>query len=447
MVTDTDIELIFYRRRQLIMASIKLPFGKSGITAEIPDDRLAGVLRSEAGSYKAEKGESEIVQDALDEPIDSPKLSELAKGKNNIVMICSDHTRPVPSKVIAPLAIKEIRKGNPDAEITMLIATGFHRPTTHEELVNKFGEDIVNDKSIKFVVHLSGKEEDMVSIGTLPSGGELLINKVAAEADLLISEGFIEPHFFAGFSGGRKSVLPGVSSRKTVMYNHNAEFIDSPYARTGSYKKNPIHKDMLWAAKQAKLKFIINVVLDADKKVIKAFAGNLETAHEQGCAFVDKLAGVDAIPSPIAVSTNGGYPLDQNVYQSVKGMTAAEATCEPGGVIIMVSSCADGHGGQDMYNCFASGRDKEDIMDEFLATPKDRTVPDQWESQIFCRILLKYHVIMVTEAPREMVENMQMSYASSFDQALKMADAYLGKDDAKITVIPDGVSVIVRAKD
>lgn len=330
------------------MKRINLPYGKGKLTIEIPKERLAGILLSKAHDYRAKMGEEELVRDALLHPVGTPRLRELARGKDNIVLIASDHTRPVPSKVIMPAVLEEIRQGNPDAKITVLIATGFHRPTTREELISKFGEDMVDHPDIRFVVHESGKPEDMVSLGKLPSGGELLINKIAWEADLLISEGFIEPHFFAGFSGGRKSVLPGVSSRTTVLANHCSEFIDDSHARTGILEGNPIHRDMIYAAGKAKLAFIINVVLDEDKKVIEAFAGHYEKAHEKGCRFVDQLSGVDAVPSDIVISTNGGYPLDQNIYQSVKGMTAAEATCRPGGVIIMAASCIDGHGGKEL---------------------------------------------------------------------------------------------------
>ena len=144
--------------------------------------------------------------------------------------------------------------------------------------------------------------------------------RILDHADLLISEGFIEPHFFAGFSGGRKSVLPGIASKITVLANHCAEFIGSPFARTGILEGNPIHKDMLYAAKAAKLAFICNVVIDADKKVIAAFAGDREQAHYKGVEFELSMAGVKPIPADIVISTNGGYPLDQNVYQSAKGM-------------------------------------------------------------------------------------------------------------------------------
>ncbi len=427
------------------MHTFNLPFGKEKIKLELPEEQVAGVLVSHAHEYKAPKSEAELVADALANPIGSPKLSDLAKGKKNCVIISSDHTRPVPSHVIMPQLLAELRKGNPDIDITILIATGMHRATTKEELIAKYGKEIAEHE--KFVIHVSRNDEDMVSVGTLPSGGECRINKVAANADLLISEGFIEPHFFAGMSGGRKSVLPGIASKVTVLANHCSEFINSPHARTGILQGNPIHEDMLYAAKAAKLAFICNVVIDADKKVIAAFAGDREKAHYAGADFEMKLAGVKPVPADIVITTNGGYPLDQNIYQSVKGMTAAEATCKEGGVIIDVSSCSDGHGGEDFYNNLKNAESIQKAMDEILARGRNETVFDQWEAQILMRMLLKFTIIMVTEAPQQMVEDMHMKYAASVDDALAMAKEVLAKKgitDPKITVIPDGVSVIVK---
>lgn len=427
------------------MHTFNLPFGKEKIKLELPEEQVAGVLVSHAHEYKAPKSEAELVADALANPIGSPKLSDLAKGKKNCVIISSDHTRPVPSHVIMPQLLAELRKGNPDIDITILIATGMHRATTKEELIAKYGKEIAEHE--KFVIHVSRNDEDMVSIGTLPSGGDCRINKLAANADLLISEGFIEPHFFAGMSGGRKSVLPGIASKVTVLANHCSEFINSPKARTGILQGNPIHEDMLYAAKAAKLAFICNVVIDADKKVIAAFAGDREKAHYAGADFEMKLAGVKPVPADIVITTNGGYPLDQNIYQSVKGMTAAEATCKEGGVIIDVSSCSDGHGGEDFYNNLKNAESIQKAMDEILARGRNETVFDQWEAQILMRMLLKFTIIMVTEAPQQMVEDMHMKYASSIDEALAMAKEIMakkGNKDPKITVIPDGVSVIVK---
>ena len=429
------------------MKKILLPYGQTKLELNLPEERIAGILESHAHEFKAEKSESELDRDALENPVDSPRLKDLVVGKKNIVLIASDHTRPVPSKVILPEIMKEIEAGNPDATLTILIATGFHRLTTRDELISKFGEEMVDHPKIKYVVHDSGNEDELTYVGLLPSGGKLIVNKLAVEADLLISEGFIEPHFFAGFSGGRKSVLPGVCSRTTVLANHCSKFIADPNSRAGSLDDNLMHKDMLWAAEAVNLQFICNVLLDADKKVIAAYAGHLNNAHRKGCAFMNELAGVKAIPSDIAITTNGGAPLDQNIYQSVKGMTAAEATCNPGGVIIMASSCNDGHGGESFYRVFADEPDNQKIMDQFLATPQEETIPDQWESQILCRLLLKFKIIMVTDAPEQMIRDMHMDYAHSLDEAIAMADEYLGKKDSKITVIPDGIAVIVNPAD
>ena len=424
------------------MAVVKIPYSKGFIEAQIDDARLVGVLESKAHHYKPEAGEQELVKKALENPIASPRLRDLVKGKNKIVIIASDHTRPVPSKIMAPIMLEEIRSGNPNADITFLIATGFHRPTTKEELIGKFGEKVVAEE--KIVVHNAFAPETMVNIGKLPSGGDIVINKLAVEADLLISEGFIEPHFFAGFSGGRKSVLPGVVSKVTVLANHNSQFIASDKARTGNLEGNPIHIDMLHAAKTAKLQFILNVVIDADKKIIKAFAGDLEKAHAEGTKFAGELANVAAKPADIAITSNGGYPLDQNIYQAVKGMSAAEATCRKGGVIIICAACNDGHGGEDFYEWFKKANSAQAVMDEIMAIEPQNTLPDQWEAQILARILIDHTVIMVTDqCDHGMIKDMKMKVANTLPEAMKMAEEIVGKD-ARITVVPDGVSVIVK---
>ena len=421
---------------------ITVPYSKEGMDISIPDQNLIKILKSKAHDFKTNLSEYEIVKQALENPIGSKTLEELVKDKKNMVIITSDHTRPVPSRITLPIMLKKIRKSNPNIDIKIIISTGFHRPSTKEELIYKMGEEIVNNEQI--IMHFSKDDKSMVKVGKLPSGGDLIVNKAVVETDLLIAEGFIEPHFFAGFSGGRKSVLPGVASAKTIMYNHCSEFIDSPYARTGNLENNPIHKDMLYAAQSVNLAFILNVVIDKDKKVIGAFAGDVKTAHEAGCEFVTKLSKVDKVNADIVVSTNGGYPLDQNIYQTVKGMTAAEATCKEGGVIIMISACNDGHGGQSFYDSVSSASSPSEILENVRKIPKDKTIPDQWEFQILARILEKFTVIMVTNlCDSKMIENMHMKHANSFKEALKMAFDIKGKD-SKVALIPDGVSVIVK---
>ena len=425
----------------MMQTLLEFPYGKGKISYDFKDEDLVGHLTSSLGEYTPSLLGEELVCEAMASPIGSPRLSALAKGKKRIVIIASDHTRPVPSKVIIPPMLREIRETAPDAEITILIATGCHRETTEAELIHKFGEEIVRNERI--VIHDSSDAGAMVSLGRLPSGGELLVNRLAAEADLLLAEGFIEPHFFAGFSGGRKSVLPGIAASETVLANHCSEFIAHPRSRTGILDKNPIHEDMLWAAKRARLAYIVNVVINESKEAIYAVAGEPEAAHAAGCAFLSGLCRAKPIPADVVVTTNGGYPLDQNIYQSIKGMTAAEATVREGGVIIMLASATDGHGGEELYRQLAGEPDGEKTMQAILRRSRGETIPDQWQLQILLRILYRARVIFVSEAPDAMVKDMHMIPARSLDAALALAKELLGCDRPSITAIPDGISVVV----
>lgn len=426
----------------IAMVEINLPYDKKMITARIPDKNFIGLLESKAEHFSNPYTEKETVEKSLDNPIGSLPLEELAKGKKDIVLISSDHTRPVPSHIITPIILRRIRSVNKTARIRILVATGFHRPSTREELISKYGKEIVENEEI--VMHISTDDSSMVKIGQLPSGGDCIINRIAAEADLLLAEGFIESHFFAGFSGGRKSVLPGIASYKTIMANHSGEFIDSSNSRTGNLTDNPIHNDMVYAAAKANLTFIVNVVLDGDKKIIGSFAGDMVEAHKVGCNFVKEIARVKKIPCDIAVSTNGGFPLDQNIYQAVKGMTAAEATNKDGGVIIMIAGCRDGHGGEGFYENIANVKNPNEFLEAAIHTPRLETVPDQWTSQILARILVHHHIIFVSDlVDPELITSMHMEIAKTFDEALERAFEREGLN-AKVTVIRDGLSVIVE---
>lgn len=264
--------------------TISLPYGTGEISAQVEESQLLGIVQSQLEEYEAEKSPKELLCQAMENPIGTSRLEKLAKGKKKVVVLCSDHTRPVPSKLILPPMLGAIRRGNPQAEITLLIATGCHRGTTRQELVNKLGEEMAEKEHI--LIHDCAAEEDMADLGILPSGGRLRINKAAVEADLLVAEGFIEPHFFAGFSGGRKSVLPGIAARETVYANHCSQFIDDPHARAGILEGNPIHRDMVWAARKAGLAYIVNVVLGGKGQVIGTFAGDFDEAHRAGTEFL-----------------------------------------------------------------------------------------------------------------------------------------------------------------
>ena len=421
------------------MKTIKIPYYTSSLDLHVEEANLEAVINAKTDSYDPGKSETELVEEALANPIGTPRLRELAKGKQKVTLVTSDHTRAVPSKLTLPILLREIREGNPDADITILIATGLHRPTTEAEQRRMFGDAIVDHE--KIVVNEAFKDEDFAYVRSLPSGAELWVNKVALDCDLLITEGFIEPHFFAGFSGGRKSILPGICNAATVNENHSYKAISSPYSTTGVLAHNPIHEDMVCAARAVNVQFILNVALNAEKKVIAAFAGDLEEAHATGVSFVRKLAQCPSVTGDIVITSNGGYPLDQNLYQSPKAVATAEACCADGGVIIMCASCFDGMGGTHFEKLIVRGT--VDEIDEYLSRiPPKETIPEQWCAQIYSRILKKHRIILVTTyLDHELVRKANMIPASSPDEALALAYEMKGKD-ARVVVIPDGVSVL-----
>ena len=377
--------------------------------------------------------------DALEHPVDSPRLRTLAEGKRKIVIVTSDHTRAVPSKITLPLLLKEIRSGNPDADITILIATGLHRPTTEEEQRRMFGDEIVDHE--KIAINNAFAPEQFVELCTLPSGAVFQVNRLAAECDLLVTEGFVEPHFFAGFSGGRKSILPGICSERTVNENHSYKAVSHPRSNSGMLKDNPIHADMLCAAKAVNVQFIFNVALDGEKKIVAAWAGDLEKAHEAGVAFIRQWSQCPVITGDIVVTSNGGYPLDQNLYQSPKAMATAEACAGEDGVIIMCCSCCDGMGGAHFGQLIQRGTPDE--IDRYLSSiPPEKTIPEQWCTQVCVRVLRKHPVILVTTfLSHDEVRKANMIPASTPDEALEIAYRLKG-EQANVVVIPDGVSVL-----
>ena len=421
------------------MPTIPIPYYTSSLDLHVKEENLKAVLTASIHQYHPEHSQEEIVRAALKSPIGTPALSQLAHGKKKVVLVTSDHTRAVPSKITLPILLEEIRRGNPDAGITILIATGLHRATTPEEQRRMFGDAIVDHEQI--AVNDAFQPDQFVHICTLPSGAEFQVNRLAAQCDLLITEGFIEPHFFAGFSGGRKSILPGICSQETVNENHSYRAISNPCAVTGVLERNPVHEDMLYAARAVNTQFILNVALDAEKKIIAAWAGDLEQAHAQGGEFIRGLSQCPCVTGDIVVTGNGGYPLDQNLYQSPKAAATAEACAGEDGVIILCASCVDGMGGTHFERLITMGTPEE--IDSYLSQipPKD-TIPEQWCPQIFARILKKHPVILVTTyLSHDLVRKANLIPASSPDEALEIAFRLKGPQ-ASVVVIPDGVSVL-----
>lgn len=419
---------------------IKIPYGHTVLQWE--GEFSSYEILSAHGTEKKEisgMSQEQLLEKAIAAPIGSVSLKELAKGKKNAVILISDHTRPVPSRLILPPMLREIREGSPEIEITLLVATGCHRETTEAELRKKLGDDIYNKEKIQ--IHDCDAMDDMVKLGRLPSGSDLWVNCLAVETELLVAEGFIEPHFFAGFSGGRKSVLPGICARKTVMANHCAALIDASHSRAGILEENPIHADMEAAARMAQLCYVVNVILDSDKKIIGAFAGDALEAHRAGCRFLSEICAVHpAKKGDIVITSNGGAPLDQNLYQSVKCMATAEAAAVENGTIIVCCECADGIGGEQFYKAVSECKNPSELLQAIRRVEPENTVSDQWQYQILCRILEKHRVIFVTRRElAKIVTDMKMEYAESLDEAIYLADA----EKKHVVVIPDGIAVVI----
>lgn len=419
--------------------TIPIPYYTSTLALHVEEENLKAVLTAKMHGFHAEKSQEQLVLDALEHPVGSPRLRTLAEGKRKIVIVTSDHTRAVPSKITLPLLLKEIRSGNPDADITILIATGLHRPTTEEEQRRMFGNEIVDHE--KIAINNAFDPKQFVELCVLPSGAVFQVNRLAAECDLLVTEGFVEPHFFAGFSGGRKSILPGICSERTVNENHSYKAVSHPRSNSGMLKDNPIHADMLCAAKAVNVQFIFNVALDGEKKIVAAWAGDLEKAHEAGVAFIRQWSQCPVVTGDIVVTSNGGYPLDQNLYQSPKAMATAEACAGEDGVIIMCCSCCDGMGGAHFGQLIQRGTPDE--IDRYLSSiPPEKTIPEQWCTQVCVRVLRKHPVILVTTfLSHDEVRKANMIPASTPDEALEIAYRLKG-EQARVVVIPDGVSVL-----
>lgn len=408
-----------------------LRYGRGSVSLELPEDRTVRIL--EPRPIADPVSQEAIVVEALENPIGSPGLRELTRDVRSILVITNDSTRPQPSRITLPILLGALCHSESHYDVTVLVATGLHRAMTKEEMEERFGEAFL--RSHRVINHCATDEGSLVSLGELSTGNELLVNRLVAESDLVIAEGFIESHFFAGFSGGRKSILPGVSGAKSIMRNHGPANIASPYARSAHLAQNPIHSECVEAARRAKLAFILNVALNENKKIVGAFAGDFVQAHEAGCRFVHELMAVPAEPSDIVVTGNNGYPLDRDLYQAIKGVDTASQVVKENGIIIIAAQCVDGVGHEAFADLILSCSTKEALWEKMSAEP---SMIDKWQVQILARVLLDHPVILVNDTiGPELAQRLFFRYAPDLQTALSMALAMTG-EGASITVIPEG---------
>lgn len=371
---------------------INLAYGKTGLPIELDDSLNVTVV--EPTFVPALADPEAAVHDALRRPIGSPPLGDLVRPGMRVGVVFSDITRPTPNPLILT-AVLEVLDAIPGVEVTLFNALGTHRPNTEAELRGMLGNAIFEHRRI--VQNDTFDPATQVRVGVTSKGHETWLNAELMACDLKILTGFIEPHLFAGFSGGGKAIMPGMAGQRTVLGNHDAGMVGHPMAIWGVTQGNPIWEEVREVAGQAGRLFLLNVTLNRDKAVTGVFAGDLDQAHAAGCAFVKRSAMV-AVPRPfdIVITTNSGYPLDINLYQSVKGMRAADQIVRSGGMIIIATSCWDGIPEHGLYGkLLRESRNPRELLDRICAP--GFLEQDQWQAHIQALVQLKADIYVKSD--------------------------------------------------
>ena len=411
---------------------IELPYGSSLLKVRIPTSNITCILNTQ--DVKSLANEREAITNSLRAPIGCPPLLDCVNKNDRVVVIVTDNTRPCPEDRLLPPILAELEEKVPRENITIIVALGLHPPLDKQELVKKLGRDIVENYNV-----MNHDVNQTVNIGTTSRGTPVDINTRVVEADFRLSTGFIEPHFFAGFSGGRKSVAPGVFSVRSAYHNHSYAMIEHSCVKAGILKGNPIHEDMVEQARMAKLNFIVNVLLNKKREITHVVAGEPIKAHEKGCQIERDIAGVKvAHKVDITITTNSGAPLDMDLYQSCKGIDTAAQITRDGGIIIIASACSAGVGPEAFRELHASVSSPKEVLQKIR---REEPIGVQWENQILARTQLKNDVYLVSGLEDSAVKDMMMTPISTIEEGLEKAFKNLG-DNAEIAVIPEGPLVL-----
>ena len=370
---------------------VQLAYGKKGYKLKVPAnfDVIEPKFIKEVGSAKEE------ISKALLSPINSKPLRSLLEGKNDIAISVCDITRAQPRKVVIETIVEHIKDLIPISNIKILIATGTHRENTKEELIEMLGKDIV--ETLNVINHVCDDKESLIEMPTSLDDVSVLLNKHWVNADFRITTGFVEPHFFAGFSCGSKLVAPGLAGLKTIMKLHNYKRLNNPNSIWGEVEKNPIQQDVRKIAKETGVDFTLDVALNRDQKITNVFSGDLIDSHNEACNFVRETAIAQVSqPYDLVITSNSGYPLDQNLYQTVKGLSAASQIVKDEGEILCLSECSDGipsHG--KFYSLLSEFSDPEQV--EGMLSDPNFHCQDQWQVQILSQIAKKSNINLYTE--------------------------------------------------
>jgi nickel-dependent lactate racemase len=420
------------------MVDVWLPYGKTDVCLRIPTRNFLGSIEPKEKPAVADARAE--VERALREPIGSRKLSEIVKPEHKIAVVVDDATRPTPSGVMVQVILDELnRAGVKDENVTVIFGSGIHRAVTREEAVKLLGENVFN--RVETASHDS-KAADLVYVGTTSKHGtKVFLNRVFAEADVRILTGDVGFHYFAGYGGGRKSVLPAVSGEETVKHNH-AMLMDAN-ARTGVLDGNPVHEDMVEAAKLAKVDFIVNVVTNGKSEVVKAFAGDLEQVFMDGVKLVDEMYRVTVDRrADIVVVSSGGEPADVNLFQAYKAVDNAIDAVKRGGVIVLVAECTEGHGNEMFYDWMVKFGELKAVEREI----RRNFVLGGHKAYYLLKALQKAQIILVSSMPDYYASNVfKVRTARAVNDALNEAFNIVGKT-GKVWAMPYGNFTLPEVK-
>jgi nickel-dependent lactate racemase len=412
------------------MVDVWLPYGKTEVCARIPTRNLLGTIEpKEKPGVTDPRGE---IERALSEPIGTKRLSQIAEAGDKAAIVVDDATRATPSHMMVPPILDELNKaGVKDQDITVIFGCGTHRAVTHEEMKTLLGEETL--QRVKAISH-DCRAKDLVYLGkTKTLGTKVYINRVFAEADVKILTGDVGLHYYAGYGGGRKSVLPAISGLETIQHNHAA--LLHPKARIGLLESNPIHEDMVEAARLAKPDFILNIVTNSKGELVRAFAGDLEKAHVEGVRLVDEMYKVPIERrAKIVVVSSGGYPFDIDLFQAYKGVECALEAVKRGGVIVWVAECLEGYGNEVFYEWMTRFKELKRVETEI----KRRFRIGGHKAYYLMKALQKVKIILVSTLPDYYaVHVFRLKTAKAVNDALQSAFNLAGKD-AKVWVMPHG---------
>lgn len=415
---------------------VTLAYGRTGLDVEFPEGRTTVIEPTYLDGLPDQRG---AVREAIAHPTGTAALQNLVRPEQTVAISICDVTRPMPSATVLPVVLEALSHV-PSEQIAIMIASGTHRATTRSELVEMLGEEIVEQNRI--VIHDAFDDAELVSLGEVDGRIPVRLNRTWMEADLRVTTGFVEPHFFAGFSGGPKMVAPGLAGFETIMRLHDAEMIRHPDARWGVTDGNPIHDGVRRIAAASGVDFSVDVAINRDRQITHVAAGELFAVHRAVREVVRRTA-MQACPSPfdVVVTTNSGYPLDQNLYQAVKGMSAAAQVVKPNGVIVCAAECADGFPDHGEYLDILTQRDSADGLLEMINTPGHNR-HDQWEVQVQAQIQQRAEVLLRTDGLTDsQVRSAHLTPIADVGAATEAALARFGPD-ARVCVLPEGPQTI-----